>query len=108
MQRRGSISTSKGQIPVKGAKKSSRILMVNLFLLCFIRLYNKSLKNKIIFNLAKKIFVFIHGGYWQWGSIQASGYMAENFVDNGYLFAAVGYSLAPQSMFQNSHFQRNL
>jgi arylformamidase len=51
----------------------------------------------IIFKLIKdqKIFAYLHGGYWQWGSIDASCFMAENFVQQEIVVAPIGYNLAP-------------
>jgi acetyl esterase/lipase len=40
--------------------------------------------------------VYLHGGYWQWGTIKASSFMAENFVKKGFIVASVGYLLAPE------------
>jgi acetyl esterase/lipase len=41
--------------------------------------------------------VFVHGGFWQYGTIKEAGFMAENFVEKGYLYATIGYDLAPKS-----------
>lgn len=39
--------------------------------------------------------VFIHGGFWQEGSKEASSFAAATFTDNGWAYASVGYSLTP-------------
>jgi acetyl esterase/lipase len=46
----------------------------------------------------KNIFVYLHGGYWQWGTIKASSFMAENFVNKDFLVASVGYLLTPEGL----------
>jgi hypothetical protein len=51
---------------------------------------------KINFN-GRKIFTYLHGGYWQWGSIFASSFMAQNFTSKDIICAAIGYKLCPKS-----------
>jgi acetyl esterase/lipase len=51
---------------------------------------------KISFN-GRKVFVYIHGGYWQWGTIFASSFMAHNFTNKDIIVAAIGYQLCPKS-----------
>jgi acetyl esterase/lipase len=41
------------------------------------------------------VFVYLHGGYWQWGSVRASSFMAANFTDKDIILVALGYDLAP-------------
>ncbi|WP_281558818.1 alpha/beta hydrolase [Thalassomonas sp. RHCl1] len=45
----------------------------------------------------KKLFVYIHGGYWQELSKAESSFAASNFQQQGYSFAAVNYTLAPDA-----------
>ena len=51
---------------------------------------------KINFN-GRKIFIYLHGGYWQWGSIFASSFMAQNFTSKDIIVGAIGYNLCPKS-----------
>eukprot|EP00052_Salpingoeca_macrocollata_P018856 m.155385 g.155385 ORF g.155385 m.155385 type:complete len:292 (+) comp20807_c2_seq1:63-938(+) len=44
-----------------------------------------------------KLMVYIHGGMWQFLSKALSLYPAQSFVDAGWTFAAVEYTLAPQA-----------
>ncbi|CAF0799731.1 unnamed protein product [Brachionus calyciflorus] len=46
---------------------------------------------------AGKIFIYIHGGYWQWGSVKDSSFMAENMAEKNVITIAVGYTIAPQA-----------
>ena len=39
--------------------------------------------------------VFIHGGFWQEGSKEVSGFAANTFTDHGWAYASVGYTLTP-------------
>ena len=50
--------------------------------------------NELNFN-GRKVFVYLHGGYWQWGSVRASSFMAKNFTDKDIILVALGYDLAP-------------
>ncbi|WDE13781.1 alpha/beta hydrolase [Thalassomonas haliotis] len=45
----------------------------------------------------KKLFVYIHGGYWQELSKAESSFAAGNFQQHGCTFAAVNYTLAPDA-----------
>ena len=45
----------------------------------------------------KPVAVFIHGGFWQEGSIDHAGFAAPAFAAAGWLFVAVGYTLAPEA-----------
>ncbi|WDE01087.1 alpha/beta hydrolase [Thalassomonas actiniarum] len=45
----------------------------------------------------KKLFVYIHGGYWQELSKAESSFAASNFQQHGCTFAAVNYTLAPDA-----------
>ena len=39
--------------------------------------------------------IFIHGGFWQEGSKDLSGFAAQTFVDHGWSYVSVGYTLTP-------------
>ena len=52
---------------------------------------------KISFN-GRKVFVYLHGGYWQWGSVLASSFMAQNFTNKDIIVASIGYRLCPKSI----------
>jgi arylformamidase len=41
--------------------------------------------------------VFIHGGFWQQGSKDSSGFPAPAFVAGNWIYVAVGYTLAPNT-----------
>ena len=41
------------------------------------------------------LFVFIHGGYWQWNKKEDFNFLAREFVDAGAAFANVEYALCP-------------
>ncbi|MFN8061412.1 MAG: alpha/beta hydrolase [Vicinamibacterales bacterium] len=43
------------------------------------------------------IHVFIHGGFWQALSKESAGFAAPAFVDAGWTFVAVNYTLAPEA-----------
>jgi len=45
----------------------------------------------------RPIVLFIHGGFWQLGSKDASGFAAPAFTEAGCVFVAVGYTLAPNA-----------
>ncbi|WDE03387.1 alpha/beta hydrolase [Thalassomonas viridans] len=45
----------------------------------------------------KKLFVYIHGGYWQELSKAESSFSATNFQQHGCTFAALNYTLAPDA-----------
>ena len=45
----------------------------------------------------KKLFIYIHGGYWQELSKAESSFAADNFQQHGYTYAALNYTLAPQA-----------
>jgi len=45
----------------------------------------------------RPIVLFIHGGFWQGGSKDASGFAAPAFTEAGCVFVAVGYTLAPNA-----------
>jgi arylformamidase len=49
----------------------------------------ESVKNK------RKLQVYIHGGYWQELTKNESSFAATNFQQQGYYFAVINYSLAP-------------
>jgi arylformamidase len=67
--------------------------------------YIKSCYFRIILLKGKKIFVYIHGGYWQWGSVNSSAFMAKNFIQNGFIVAAIGYKIAPEGCILFSTFK---
>lgn len=46
---------------------------------------------------ANTLLVFIHGGYWQELSAFESCFMAEAFLQNGWSYAALNYTLAPHA-----------
>ena len=46
----------------------------------------------------RKVFVYIHGGYWQWGTILASSFMAQNFTSKDIVVASIGYQLCPKGL----------
>ncbi|MDO6445506.1 alpha/beta hydrolase [Colwellia sp. 1_MG-2023] len=48
-------------------------------------------------NVQKKIHVYFHGGYWQELSKNESCFAANNFQQQGFHFAVINYSLAPQA-----------
>ena len=56
----------------------------------FIRLYEAT-------NASPPLLVFFHGGYWQEGSADMSLFPALELPGSGISFAAVGYTLAPES-----------
>lgn len=39
--------------------------------------------------------VFIHGGFWQEGSKEVSGFAAQSFTAQGWVYVSVGYTLTP-------------
>lgn len=41
------------------------------------------------------LFVFIHGGYWQWNDKQSYAFLAEPFLNAGIAFANIEYALCP-------------
>lgn len=41
------------------------------------------------------LFVFIHGGYWQWNAKENYAFLAESFVESGIAFASIEYALCP-------------
>ncbi|CAF0960396.1 unnamed protein product [Didymodactylos carnosus] len=43
------------------------------------------------------VFVYIHGGYWQYLSRAESAFMARSFCNENYIVISVGYPLAPQA-----------
>ncbi|WP_417318432.1 alpha/beta hydrolase [Emcibacter sp.] len=43
------------------------------------------------------VHVFIHGGYWQQLSKQESSFAASNFLDQGIIYVALDYTLAPEA-----------
>jgi arylformamidase len=43
----------------------------------------------------RPMHVFLHGGFWQEGSKESAGFAAPAFVAAGWIFVALGYSLAP-------------
>jgi arylformamidase len=45
----------------------------------------------------RPVFVFIHGGFWQQGSKDNSGFPAPAFVAANWIHIAVGYTLAPHA-----------
>jgi arylformamidase len=45
----------------------------------------------------RPVFVFIHGGFWQQGSKDGSGFPAPVFVAANWVYVAVGYTLAPNA-----------
>lgn len=46
---------------------------------------------------AAPVFLFLHGGYWQWNDKEGQAFVARGFLDNG-LGAIIGeYSLAPEA-----------
>ena len=45
--------------------------------------------------IASPALIFIHGGYWRFGSKNATGYMAKAFTDRGVAVASIDYGLAP-------------
>ncbi len=58
-------------------------------------------RNKIDIYLCGKsnapLFVFIHGGYWQWNSKESFACMAQGPLARGMDFASIGYTLAPEA-----------
>ena len=44
---------------------------------------------------AAPCFVFIHGGFWQEGAKEVSGFAAQAFTDAGWAYVSVGYTLTP-------------
>lgn len=66
-----------------------------------IDIYFPSDTNSIILNLdtlkPKKMFVYIHGGYWQFLSRRESAFMAQTMSDEHILTAVVGYPIAPHA-----------
>lgn len=48
-------------------------------------------------NCQKKIHVYLHGGYWQELSKNESCFAANNFQQQGFHFAVINYSLAPEA-----------
>jgi len=61
---------------------------------CYLNAHKTEIHNKEATN-KHAMFVFIHGGYWQFGNVEDSCYMATNFIKAGIDFASVGYELAP-------------
>lgn len=47
-------------------------------------------------NSAKKLHIYIHGGYWQELTKNESAFAARNFQQHGCFFAVINYSLAPK------------
>lgn len=45
----------------------------------------------------RAIFVYIHGGYWQYLSRRESSFMAQTMTDEQILTAVIGYPIAPQA-----------
>jgi arylformamidase len=45
----------------------------------------------------KKLMVYIHGGYWQELSKEESSFAATNFQQQGFYFAVIDYTLAPDA-----------
>lgn len=45
------------------------------------------------------ILIYLHGGYWQWGSVSSSSFMAGNFTKKGITVIALGYDIAPLCKF---------
>jgi len=45
----------------------------------------------------KKLMIYIHGGYWQELSKEESSFAAENFQQQGFHFAVIDYTLAPNA-----------
>lgn len=43
------------------------------------------------------VLVFLHGGWWQEGSIDVVGFPAQTFLDAGIGWASIGYTLAPEA-----------
>lgn len=41
--------------------------------------------------------LFLHGGWWQEGSIDAVGFLAPAFTDAGFGWGSIGYTLAPEA-----------
>lgn len=48
-------------------------------------------------NNQQKLMVYIHGGYWQELSKEESSFAASNFQQQGFCFAVVDYTLAPNA-----------
>jgi carboxylesterase type B len=42
--------------------------------------------------------VFIHGGYWQFGTVFESCFMAANFLNKNVTVVALGYDVAPSGI----------
>ncbi len=45
------------------------------------------------------VIVFVHGGYWHGGDKSEYRFLAESFVQHGYVFVAINYRLAPGTVF---------
>ena len=48
------------------------------------------------FSKGTKIFIFIHGGYWQECSRDVSGHAAKVITNMGAIYVGVGYDLCPK------------
>lgn len=63
--------------------------------------YGPGNRNKVDIYLCGKsnapLFVFIHGGYWQWNSKESFACMAQGPLACGMDFASIGYTLAPEA-----------
>lgn len=46
--------------------------------------------------IARPALVFIHGGFWQEGDKGVSGFAAQTFIQEGWTWVSVGYTLAPE------------
>ncbi|KIN70675.1 Alpha/beta hydrolase fold-3 domain protein [Sulfitobacter noctilucae] len=46
---------------------------------------------------AAPCFVFLHGGFWQEGDTSVSGFAAANFLQMGWSYVSVGYTLTPEA-----------
>ncbi len=45
------------------------------------------------------VIVFVHGGYWHGGDKSEYRFLAESFVQHGYVVVAINYRLAPETVF---------
>ena len=43
------------------------------------------------------VIAFLHGGFWQMGSKELGGFAGPAFAEAGFVFAAIGYRLAPEA-----------
>ena len=66
-------------------------------------LLDYEMKTKIYFLtiniIDSPILIYLHGGYWQWGSVFSSSFMADNFTKKGITLVALGYNIAPACNF---------